>query len=158
MALEAFGFVWNPFEDDWRQGIAALEKFVRSHGHARVPRGFATKAGRELGGWCTRRRQERKHGNLAAERIKALDALGFIWDPLEDRWQQGLAALEEFVRSHGHARMPAKYVAEKGFRLGNWCDNRRQERKRGKLTAERIAALDALGFVWEPQRQSARLS
>jgi hypothetical protein len=155
--LDALGFIWDPWEDDWRQGLAALEEFVRRQGHARVPHTrLRTASGSAAGATASGRDGGAENCPLSG--VMALEAFGFVWNPFEDDWRQGIAALEKFVRSHGHARMPAKYVAEKGFRLGNWCDNRRQERKRGKLTAERIAALDALGFVWEPQRQSARLS
>jgi len=157
-ALDALGFLWDPLSDDWQQGLTALEEFVRSHGHARVPRSYATETGRRLGSWCDNRRQERKHAKLATERIGALDALGFVWDPLEDDWQQGLNALEAFVRRHGHARVPRSYATEIGRRLGRWCSHQRLKRSRGELAAERIAALDALGFVWDPRQKSARLA
>jgi hypothetical protein len=137
-------------------GLGALEEFVEQHGHARVPDAHVAEAGFNLGAWCSRRRQEWKRGRLAAERVAALDALGFVWDPLVDDWQRGLAALEEFVRRQGDARVPQAFVTDTGLKLGNWCSNRRQQRKRGRLAAEWIAALDALGFVWESRPRLVR--
>jgi hypothetical protein len=32
--------------------------------------------------------------------------------------------------------------------LGTWVSNRRMDFKRGKLTPEQVARLDAIGFVW----------
>jgi hypothetical protein len=43
--LEALGFVWNPFADDWEQAHAALTAYVAEHGHARVPRDHVTQNG-----------------------------------------------------------------------------------------------------------------
>ena len=40
------------------------------------------------------------------------------------------------------------YKNEVGFKLGNWVGNKRRGKKEGKLSKERIAQLDALGFVW----------
>jgi superfamily II DNA or RNA helicase len=153
-ALDAREFIWDPLEDDWRRGVAALEDFVRSNGHARVPSNYLTESDLRLGAWCGTRRNERKRGELAAARVGALDALGFVWDWLEDDWRRGLAALEEFVNRHGHGRVPRTYVTESGFNQGRWCGTRREERKQGKLPAERIAALDALGFVWDPLEEA----
>jgi hypothetical protein len=162
-ALDTLGFVWDPprsrIDDAWWQvGFAALEAFVAEHGHARVPQAFRTADGYRLGQWCTRRRQERRNGRLSAERIAALDALGFVWDPSCGRsggWDAGLAALEAFVAEHGHARVPQAFRAADGFRLGQWCTRRRQERRNGWLSAEREASLDALGFVWDPSREKS---
>lgn len=149
-ALDALGFVWDPWAEDFARGLAALEAFVAEHGHARVPRAHQTDDGFELGAWVIKRRHERPKGRLTDERIAALDALGFVWDPRADDFARGLAALRKFVSEHGHARVPAKHRTADGFALGVWVDGRRQNRKQGRLTQEQFAALDALGFVWDP--------
>jgi hypothetical protein len=48
---------------------------------------------------------------------------------------RGLGALEEFVDQNRHARVAHAYVTETGFKLGWWCDSRRQQRRRGDLAA-----------------------
>jgi hypothetical protein len=156
-ALNNLGFVWDLLEDTWRQGFDELRQFVQQHGHARIPRGHVTGTGIRLGLWCDNRRQQRRRGKLAPERVVALDALGFIWDPYEDEWQQGLAALDSYVRARGSARVPTDYQTKSGFKLGLWCTNRRQQRKRGKLGAERIAMLDELGFPWQLRAPRQRI-
>ena len=49
---------------------------------------------------------------------------------------------------------PDADVTPTGGKLGKWCSHRRDERKAGRLSAERVAALDALGFVWDPLQQA----
>ena len=108
----------------------------------------STATGFKLGTWCSARRQERREGRLSAERMAALDALGFVWDPLQLDFDRGLAELAQYVAQNGHARVPIKHLTATGFKLGMWCSVRRKEANRGRLSAERVAALDALGFVW----------
>jgi len=45
-------------------------------------------------------------------------------------------------------------VTPTGGKLGKWCSHRRDERKASRLSTERVAALDALGFVRDPLQQA----
>nr|AKG90577.1 Putative helicase [Prescottella equi] len=69
-------------------------------------------------------------------------------------WADGIAHLEAFIAEHGHARVPKGYVCADGMRLASWVMHRREDRRLGanRLTPERIAQLDALGFDWAPPR------
>ncbi len=148
-ALDALGFVWDPLADDFDRGLAELAAYAEEHGDARVPPKYITSNGFKLGGWCDSRRQERKASALTTKKINALDALRFVWDPFQEAFDRGLAELAAYVEEHGDARVPQAYSTTNGFKLGVWCSGRRRHQKIGKLTAERIAALNALGFVWD---------
>jgi hypothetical protein len=98
---------------------------------------------------------------LSAERIVALEAVpGWVWDMLEEVFQENLGALAQFVEREGHARPHRNHVelfqgAE--FYLGRWITNRRSEFKAGRLSAERIVALEAIpGWVWAAPRGPRR--
>ncbi|MET3642866.1 hypothetical protein ABIC73_004469 [Prescottella equi] len=69
-------------------------------------------------------------------------------------WADGIAHLEAFIAEHRHARVPKGYVCADGMRLASWVMHRREDRRLGanRLTPERIAQLDALGFNWSPPR------
>lgn len=68
-----------------------------------------------------------------------------------ERFAVGLAELRSFVAAHGHARVPARYDAPSGYRLGQWCWWLRGRERTGKLPTYRLAILDALGFPWHPR-------
>ncbi|GAN80410.1 helicase associated domain-containing protein [Acidocella aminolytica] len=54
-----------------------------------------------------------------------------------------------FVEREGHANVPSKHVEPDGFRLGTWVATRRDEYRRGRLSQDRIAALEAVpGWCW----------
>ena len=59
---------------------------------------------------------------MSAERKQRLDAIGFVWDPLESAWEEGFAALTTFKAREGHCRVPERHV-EGTFKLGRWVSN-----------------------------------
>jgi hypothetical protein len=91
---------------------------------------------------------------LSPEWAAALEEVpGWVWDPIEADFQEGLGALRQFVEREGHARVPARHVESfQGVEvlLGSWVSNRRSNFKAGRLSAERIAALEEVpGWVWD---------
>jgi hypothetical protein len=157
-ALEAIpGWVWEPFKADFSRKLSALKQFVDREGHARVPGSYVETFDGEqikLGQWVGARRNEYATGKLSQHRIDALEAIpGWEWDVSEADFQGALAALKQFVDREGHARVSNKHVetfdGEK-LRLGYWVGTRRRDYAKGKLSQDRIDALEALpGWVWK---------
>ena len=153
--LEALpGWSWAPFDDQWEESFAALARFVTREGHARVLRGRAdTEAA--LGNWVGIQRAIFAKGRLDPDRAARLAALpGWTWNVHSDRFEDGFAALAEFVACEGHAKVSSR-VKQDGFALGLWVANRRSEYSAGSLAPERIARLEALpGWTWDPFNDS----
>ena len=145
--LEAVsGWVWDSHEAMWEEGFAHVEGYVAAHGDARVPQRFKTEDGYNLGAWVAKQRGTRN--TMAAERVDRLEALsGWVWDAREAMWEEGFARLEQYVEQHGDARVPDAFTTDDGYNLGMWISG--QRRNRVTLAAERVARLEALGFVWE---------
>ena len=74
-----------------------------------------------------------------------MDAIGFVWDWIDHRWEQGFAALLRFKQREGHCRVPI-YYTEGNYKLGLWVST--QRRNRNDLSAERKARLNKIGVVW----------
>ncbi len=148
--LDSLGVIWDPFEDEWRQGIDAVRMYHERRGDLRVPQKYRSPEGFALGRWILARRNEHRSGRLSARRVVQLDALGMIWEPHEDAWLRGLRSAQRYHAEHGDLRVRKKHVEPDGFPLGSWLDNRRLEHQAGKLSAKRIAALEALGISWVP--------
>ena len=87
-----------------------------------------------------------KKDKLTPERIRSLDALGFVWDPLEEQWEQGFKELSTYKMEHGHCSTSAKHITVSNYKLGRWVGTQRT--RKDKLTPEKFQSLDALGFVW----------
>jgi superfamily II DNA or RNA helicase len=142
--LDAIGFVWDPFDDAWEEGFAALTTFKAREGHCRAPKDHV-EGTFKLGSWIANQRTHRD--TMFAERRQRLDAIGFVWDALEQAWDEGVVVLTTFKCREGHCLVPKRHV-EGGFRLGHWVSTQRNNRT--KMPRERMQRLDAIGFVWDP--------
>ncbi len=169
--LEALGFPWEPGQgsrlghpsQSWEDHLRELAAYKERTGHTRVPhhRGEDKK----LGGWVVRQRFLHRQGRLPPDRVRQLDAVGMDWNPAKGRGgqvqprggsrssDQRMAELREFHARHGHANVPTKYPPNPI--LGNWVSNTRISYKKGQLSADRIQELDALGFLWQGERNNS---
>lgn len=75
--------------------------------------------------------------------IQILDRLGVSWD----RW---FGLLKKYHDLEGHSRVAQNHIFE-GERLGTWVSEQRSQKDR--LSLEKIAKLDSLGFSWDPRTE-----
>ena len=174
--LDRLGFVWDRRDgqqiksfDDRMQELAV---FKAEHGHADIPRSLEDNM--SLARWaCVVRqsyRQQQQGGKpaltLTKEMIERLEAIGFRLRvkemgktkrvPFEER----LKSLAEFKKIRGHVNVS---IAEDS-NLARFFGQMRVARRKPqpgvtmKLTQDRICALDALGFEWEPRKNKRRRS
>lgn len=144
--LEKVEFVWEPFDDSWVKGVAALKKFSIREGHLRVP--AKHKEGDVyLGPFVQKCRQERKakQARMTSARIAELDVLGFVWDQGEAEFADGIRAINSFKSREGNVQIPSRHV-EQGFRIGKWLQHRKTEFRAGKLDKKRALRLKNLGI------------
>jgi Helicase associated domain len=146
--LDAIVFVWDPLEEAWEEGFAALTTFKAREGHCHVPKPYI-EGTFKLGQWIGVQRQRRD--TMPAERKHRLDAIGFVWDTLESGWEEGFAALTTFKTREGHCSVPRGFV-EDTFKLGGWVSEQRQ--KKDMMSTERRQRLDTIGFVWDPHESA----
>ena len=62
------------------------------------------------------------------------------------RWEERFAQLLRFRERFGHCRVAAKWKEDVPF--GHWVHVQRELKKKGMLSPERIARLEAIGFEW----------
>jgi len=130
----------------WDHMYGLLQRFKQHFGHCRVARDHE-EGGLNLGNWVGS--QRRKNHKLSPEQITRLNELGFSWDPLAEDWETSFAALEKFKQREGNASPPQEHHEDE-INLGWWVVTQRQKRSKHKLSSERIARLDQLGFSWYP--------
>ena len=84
--------------------------------------------------------------NLDSERISRLEAIGFVWNPLDKQWEEMFAKLEEYSQKNGDCLVPRGY--QKDPSLGIWVKTQRMRRE--VLDPARRERLDSIEFVWDP--------
>jgi superfamily II DNA or RNA helicase len=142
--LDSLGFSWDSHADQWEQGFKALLIFREREGHCRVPQKFSAD-GVTLGAWVNN--QRRKVKQLTKAQVTRLDSIGFTWDILTEKWEEGFEALLKFREREGHCRVAPAFSID-GFRLGAWA--RRQRSKRHELTPDQLKRINSIGFSWNP--------
>lgn len=86
--LDKLGFVWDTHEQVWTLRFRELAKFKESHGHCIVPTNYCRK---KLSTWVHHQRRQYKKAkeglpcHITEERIKALESLGFVWFPRDQK-------------------------------------------------------------------------
>jgi superfamily II DNA or RNA helicase len=152
--LEALpGWTWTPLDVAWETGFEHLARFVAREGHADVL-GIQVEDGFLLGRWVSAQRQAQRKQTLDGSRVRRLVELpGWTWDPAKAFWETAYAVLVRFSDREGHARVPSSHD-EDGVKLGSWVAAQRVARRRGQLSGERIARLEALpGWHWEVRKE-----
>lgn len=135
-------------QEQWNARFRELENYKAEHGNCSVPQKLGT-----LGGWVNSQRTARNSGTLPEERVRKLDEIGFNWGTARGRrgtpqsWDERLGELMEYKAEHGNCNIPQSQGS-----LGKWVDNQRHQKRKGKLSEERVRKLVALGFEFCPHK------
>jgi hypothetical protein len=132
-----------------------LKLYKETHGHVYV----SIPEDKSLAQFCKQARYARKNPGkskmkqLTNEHIAAFDAVGFIWTTEEKvtrSFDERIEDLHKYKQTHGHVNLKI----HKDRSLYQFCAGVRHSLKQAekdvtkKLTEERIARLDDLGFKW----------
>lgn len=159
--LNGLGMVWkleNRWE--WSKWLSALDRCRKALGHINVSADF-TLDGYALGNWIIRQRKLYANGELTPKQIADLDARGMVWSarPPRRAWDDWFQDAERYHADHGDLMVPQDYCTEDGHRLGLWIYQQRDlymdRRPNQTLRPDRVARLESIGMVWEPEKQKA---
>ena len=147
--------------------LAALDAYGEQFGHVRVPTAFVVPdadgwpeeaRGLKLGRQVSGLRAQKKRDTLPQADVAQLEALRFVWDVPEWKWQCVLQSLLAYQELHGDLDVPQAFVVRSevpwpedawGMKLGHRVSNMRSKEIFVKDHLERRAELDAMGFVWD---------
>eukprot|EP00522_Entomoneis_paludosa_P001610 CAMPEP_0172471124 /NCGR_PEP_ID=MMETSP1065-20121228/67655_1 /TAXON_ID=265537 /ORGANISM="Amphiprora paludosa, Strain CCMP125" /LENGTH=965 /DNA_ID=CAMNT_0013229211 /DNA_START=275 /DNA_END=3172 /DNA_ORIENTATION=+ len=146
--LDMLGMDWKPLENRWNEHYAELQEYHKQHGHSNVPSKDPNHF--ELSNFVRQMRVSYKDesDSLTEERKKKMDALDFMWDPLNDKWGKRYEELKDYRDKHGHCNVPAGYPENR--ELAHWVTEQRYKKKHNDagFSKERIQLLNDLGFEW----------
>lgn len=151
--LEELGIVWNVRDAQWNQGYAAAREYAKRNKDLRVHAKYVTESGYKLGGWIAEQRKLRLADALPQDRISLLDEIGMSWNPTDETWQAAYAELRQYREENGNLDVPQDFLSRDGINLFKWIGTQRLARGKGKMSKERVALLDEIGFPWDPERE-----
>ncbi|MGX1540802.1 Helicase associated domain protein, partial [Streptomyces diastaticus] len=161
-ALEAVDEHWDPaWPAEWQRHYAALRELLADEeDRSEVLPGF-TVHGMDIGKWQAKQRQHTVWAGLVDGQRALLEQLGVVPLPPEPEpaktsgktmsaFEKGVAALAQYKTREGSVKPPRAHVEvlEDGseVKLGVFLSNSKS--RRAKLTADKLAALAALGLEW----------
>ncbi|MEO5377988.1 MAG: helicase associated domain-containing protein [Magnetococcus sp. DMHC-6] len=145
--LEEIGFIWDRKESEWEEMFSALLRFRVERKHCVVPKNW--KPDPRLAQWVERIRRDWKKGMIPSDKEERLKALDFVFDTREVFWEQMFADLMVFREENGHCNLPATYP--ENTELAWWVEAQRKAKQRDQLSPQRLARLEAVGFIWDAQ-------
>lgn len=143
--LEAIEIDWEaigPHWERWESHFHALRAFKDEHGHCDVSQLYPG-----LGPWLSSQRVMYRQGILHPRRIRLLESMGVEWNPsqkLDARWTTQFNKVKAFRDEHGHCNVPRRTMPDPGI----WVSAQRTAYRKGTLSADRIKALEEIGFEW----------
>ncbi|KAG7358180.1 helicase domain protein [Nitzschia inconspicua] len=136
-------FVWSPLDVQWQEMFDKLVAYKESNGHTFVP--YESLEHPDLAVWVHNQRSASE--TMSEARKRALDAIGFVWDPLEVLWNEMF---------HKYCDMQARNVSTINTNSGEeikkimyWISTQRKNYRKGMLSKERISRLESAGFTWK---------
>ena len=158
-ALVKLGMIWDKLDYLWEQNYLACAEYYMRHHDLNIPANHASENGLRIGAWLRRMRKIRSgrlNGSapLTKEQIARLDAIHMNWvDTRTRQWEYGYQQAVAHHKEFGTLDVAAGYVNKNGFPLGEWLRNHtglntKTGRTSIKVTPERRAKLDNLGFKW----------
>ena len=152
--LDAIGMVWD-VADPWEEKIRLVERYFDEHGDVNIPSDYVMD-GVWVSRWLTeqiaRYSGKAKNGKmLTPEQAKRLERLGIRKNISKNElaWEEQYEQAKRFYEENGNLMVSQKYVGTNGKNLGIWVQRQRTYRRDGKLKAEQIAKLDAIGMIWD---------
>jgi hypothetical protein len=142
--LRSIGFYRDKFTLKWDAKFERLKDFKKEHGHTNVP--FHYTKDRQLGTWVSKQRVRIRQGTISEEEKVRLEAIGFVPNRFNARWEEMFRRLVAYKKIYGDANVPRVY--EKDPQLAQWVLNQKDAFREGKMKPERQIKLEAIGFSW----------
>jgi superfamily II DNA or RNA helicase len=146
------GWYWNKdvvkkkslFDEQYEKVKEWIEK------NSRIPiSGSKNEEEKQLGKWCDHKKEDKKKNKLSEDRIKKLEELPYwCWgykDPFDEQYEK----VKEWIEKNN--RIPStKSKNEEEKQFGKWCGYKRTDKRKNKLSDDKIKKLDELPFwYWD---------
>ncbi|MCG2459619.1 Helicase associated domain protein [Flavobacteriaceae bacterium F89] len=169
LGVEPINIVIKKDRVSWDENYILLKKFKKKFGHVDVPRHLPKY--NKLYKWVKYQLNAEKYNRLSSEKVNRLENIGLINKEKNGQqvlnfeeskevisqipikkfnrksWSGRYNELKDFFEKHNHSH----YMKNDGnATLYHWVLAQRVEKKKGKLSQNRIDKLDKINFVWEP--------
>ena len=139
----------NKKDSEWERMFEAYVEYAKVvRGQVNIEKDDVDQFGNPIGKWQYLQRCNRKH--LMPYKKEKLEAINFIWNLREYKWQMNFNKYKEYsIKVGGCENVTNTAVDEDGFKVGFWQSNQRM--RKHTLSKEKINELDSIGFIWKAE-------
>jgi superfamily II DNA or RNA helicase len=141
------GWFWK-LDDPFDKIYDELKKWIDEN--HRIPSMMSkNRQEKQLGSWSSDKRHDKKEGKLVDDKIKRLEKISEWYWELDDPFNESYNKLKGWIEEN--KKIPSQTSKnEQEKQLGIWCNSKRQNKKNGKLTEDKIKKLEELDeWYWE---------
>lgn len=145
----------------WLEHFEALQEFSVQYGVADPGPAYVGPGRRRLGVWAATQRQRFADGELSKLQADLLGQLpGWDWSRSTSSrrlpWDDALQKLQQFRQESPDSDPPSSYHTDDNFPLGTWLTRQREMARAGRLTADQVRRLEAVGFTMKNRDEQKR--
>lgn len=141
--LSTIGMVWI-LTDAYRDYLSVAKEYYSIHNNLDVD----SSENPSLAKWLITIKNKYRLGTLDQDIQRKLEAMNMNWDSADDiHWNECFQMAKSYFATNGNLEIAYKYVSDDDKPLGRWLFHQRQLYQRGKLSAEKMALLDGIGFI-----------
>lgn len=139
----------KPLIENWNEQYLNLITYKLENGDTNVPKSSNNKT---LANWVFRQRYNFRINKLSEEQIKKLNLIGFEWEvnrqaDHSDAWQNKYLELKNIFEKTGKC-----FVSKNDNKsLSSWVLQQRMNKRKNKLSPEKIEFLNQIKFEWDPE-------
>ena len=141
-ALRLWGLRGGHMTNAWDEMYSRLATYKAKHDHCDVSESDDP----QLSSWCEAQRGDKRKGRLSSVRIAQLDTAWIRVGTMGRAMERAIRATGGVSTATRRLLSASKTCAESC--LGKWVSTQRVFSREGKLSQDRKARLDALGFAW----------
>lgn len=151
-ALEGIGMKWESvLARKWQEYYLLAAQYAQANGSLDVPLHYRTETGVKLGVWISTQRESYSKGRLKDVQIAMLEQIGMSWDRFDSKWDRGFDCAVRYKEEYGDINTVPEQFELEGVKLLSWIRAQRARYHSGKLASDRIARLETIGIIWNPQ-------
>jgi hypothetical protein len=132
----------------WNEMFGRLVLYKKQYNSTNVPSRYGVD--RKLGNWVRWQRHSYMAEIISESRISRLESIGFVWNTLDNQWDEMFQRPVMYQQQHGSTLVPKRYEADP--KLGQWVIHQRERYRNNnnkRFSIERIKRLESIGFVWD---------
>jgi superfamily II DNA or RNA helicase len=150
--LDEIDPTWKIIRNTWEEIYKIFCEFYEENG--RFPKKNEMFKEINFGAWFNKQKRDNKNGKMSEERIMLLDQIDETWKIVKkiSPWKQKYEIYSEFYEEYN--RFPKQNEIYKGFNVGSWFSNQKQNYKNGKMSEEQIILLDIIDESWKNFRET----